>query len=565
MSTATVKRLLVRGLPMVLFYLLIAGWRAWPLPAYMASSLPCTSLVVCRYDTIYTTWVLAYETHVLTTAPAHLYQANIYHPAASALLYGPTSLGALPFFAPPFLMTGNPALALNVMYLLCVVFTALGVHLVVRHWTGWEAAGFAAGLGFFANPWTWWAAPMWPQYGVLVYLPWVVLLAAEHLTLARGAVLLVLLVLQSLAEPVYVAPAVFAPLAVLVLYRVLRGRARAALSLLAVLGLAVLVLLPLYVGYARIRGENPSLGRQSLWRDVWMLMFPATLSWNGLAGTGSSDAPWPVLLVPLIGAACMCFAAIPENTYRGWRHAAFWTGVGLGISTRRLVLFDGVGINLNYLARLGGVLPVLGAIREPVRLGIVTAVSVPMLIGLATATLASAAQRAVGPGMQRVSRVVVLAGVAAALYAWCPRPGTFPLQALPTLSPTMLDAIRLGRGPLLEIPVQHPERLDNIVAATFNARAMFRSIFHWRPLVNGYSSYFPAGFPERMAWAALLPEPSAIQMLRNTTGLATILVNLDDLDGSQRTDWDGAVTNGCPGLRLVLAEPHNLLFDVTAP
>ena len=104
------KPVFARGLPLLLVYVVIAGWLAWPLPAYMTTSLPCTTFV-CTYDTIYTAWVLAYETHALTTAPAQLYEANIYHPEHSALLYGPTSLGALPFFAPTFLATGNPALS----------------------------------------------------------------------------------------------------------------------------------------------------------------------------------------------------------------------------------------------------------------------------------------------------------------------------------------------------------------------------------------------------------------------------------------------------------------------
>ena len=103
------------------------------------------------------------------------------------------------------------------------------------------------------------------------------------------------------------------------------------------------------------------------------------------------------------------------------------------------------------------------------------------------------------------------------------------------------------------------------MTCSLHARAMFRSIFHWRPLVNGYSSYFPAGFGDRMVAAALLPNAYAIEMLRNTTGLSTILVNLDDLNTSQRTVWNTAAANGGPGLRLVLAEPHHLLFEVSKP
>src|SRR5881397_77853 len=56
---------------------------------------------------------------------------------------------------------------------------------------------------------------------------------------------------------------------------------------------------------------------------------------------------------------------------------------------------------------------------------------------------------------------------------------------------------------------------------------MYRSTFHWRPLLNGYSSYYPAGFGERMTIADHLPDADALTTLRRETGLDAILVHLD--------------------------------------
>ena len=131
-------------------YLVLVLWLAWPLPAHLGSHLPHTTFSA-DFDTLYTTWALGWETHAITTDPARILDANIYHPTPTALLYGPTAFGALPFFAPTFLATGNAVLAINLTLLVALGLTALGAHLVVTRWTGSEPAGFVAGAVFLTN------------------------------------------------------------------------------------------------------------------------------------------------------------------------------------------------------------------------------------------------------------------------------------------------------------------------------------------------------------------------------------------------------------------------------
>ena len=89
---------------------------------------------------------------------------------------------------------------------------------------------------------------------------------------------------------------------------------------------------------------------------------------------------------------------------------------------------------------------------------------------------------------------------------------------------------------------------------------MYRSIRHWRPLLNGYSSYYPAGFPERMELAYRLPDADALAALRRETGLRTIIVHLNDLQPTERARW---LTQPPPaGLQLVVSSWPDLLFAV---
>jgi len=112
----------------------------------------------------------------------------------------------------------------------------------------------------------------------------------------------------------------------------------------------------------------------------------------------------------------------------------------------------------------------------------------------------------------------------------------YPL--VPAIGPNdpLVVALRNGQGPVLELPVS-----TGIPTITRHARAMYAALWHWRPLLNGYASYWPAEFATRMAIAQRLPDPKALRLLRRTTGLATIVVHLDALDALPRASWNAAL------------------------
>jgi hypothetical protein len=141
---------------------------------------------------------------------------------------------------------------------------------------------------------------------------------------------------------------------------------------------------------------------------------------------------------------------------------------------------------------------------------------------------------------------------------------------------------------VLELPVGQVRGPDSPNDAPLQARAMFRSIFHHRPILNGYGGYWPEGFPERMALARRLPDPGALGALRAATGLEMILVHprlygaverqlcrmlerrgltaercQEDFGVAQRAAWRALATGDRPDLRLVATEGDDLLFAVT--
>ncbi|HZF03652.1 MAG TPA: hypothetical protein VE932_04895, partial [Patescibacteria group bacterium] len=239
---------ILRASWLLAFYLAGVAWLTWPLAGSLSSALPCPTWIF-MHDIYYSTWVLAHESHALLTAPWRIADANIFHPTPSALFYGPAGLGALPLFAPVFLATGNPTLAINVTFLVGLALTGAAMHVVVRRWTGSDLAGVVGAATLLANQWVIWAfVPTAPHWAALELLPLIAFVAAAPFPSMRAALrLLPLLVLQCLTDLVYVAPAVLGPLGVLAAIRILRRDTRAAaVRLAAVLALTLAALLPVY-------------------------------------------------------------------------------------------------------------------------------------------------------------------------------------------------------------------------------------------------------------------------------------------------------------------------------
>ena len=251
----------------LLLYVGAVVWLTWPLAARLTTQLPYVH-AASNFDLFQTAFVLAHESRALTEAPSTFADAPIYHPTTGTLFYADAAFGSLPFFLPPFLLSGNPTLALNVAFLLPAALTALALHLVTRSWTGSHLAGVVAGWTFLTTRWTFWAfAPTAPQYLALLWFPFVILLAARPPSRRRDLGLAALIALQSLSSLVYISAAVLGPLGVLAMARLLRPSTRRdGLRLLGAMALAVVLLAPAVAGYVTVRIANPDLAEQTYWR-----------------------------------------------------------------------------------------------------------------------------------------------------------------------------------------------------------------------------------------------------------------------------------------------------------
>src|SRR5262249_15518087 len=256
-----------RVLSVLPFYVGIVAIRWWPLPVHLDEQLPYIPPLL-ESDRLYSMWTLAWSSHTLSTHPTHLADANIYFPVPDALFYGPTGVGALPLFAPVYLLSGSAVGAINITFLASIALTAWTLHLLVHRWTGSHLAGAVAACSLFANGWlTCVFVPTAPHLAVLQYWPLIIgAAAAPAASLGAPFTLWALVLVQCLTDVVYVAPALLAPLALLGVVRLARRATRGAgMSLLLVVLLAAASLLPIYRAHWRVAAANPRLSQQAFW------------------------------------------------------------------------------------------------------------------------------------------------------------------------------------------------------------------------------------------------------------------------------------------------------------
>lgn len=521
-------------------YLAVVIWLTWPLAAHPGTHRPDVH-VICRFDVVYTEWVLAWETHALTTAPLQLADANIYHPARHTLFYGPTALGMLPYFAPTYLATGNPTLALNLGFLACLALTAWSLHVVIGRWTGSVGAALVAGWCVLTNRYVVWSMPLAPHFAAVQYLAPIVLLAAAPGRGRAAHVLLTsLVVLQCLTDPIYVAPGVVGTLGLLALARCARPVTRSdGMRLLGGLAVAVALLAPVYLGYVQVQAWEPDLRAQTMWGG-WTPKVPG-LRWDLVRATAA--VPPVVVCLLVVGTICLALRmrkGPAEFPPRAWLHAALWSVTGICLS----------------------LMPTWGVLRTS-RMGVSTTIGMALLAGLAFAEcrdrLPARGRRGLTSALAAMVIVTMYLGYrdGSPWEAADPLPAAFPVaQVSPPPSARLVHALAAYPGPVLELPIGPFE-----FSSQFQTRAMYRSTFHWHPLVNGYSSYWPAGFAERMELVRRLPDSGAVDVLRRRTHLVAIILRWSGMMAIEQARWLALVAaQDNDRLQLVYSDADDKVF-----
>jgi hypothetical protein len=212
------------------------------------------------------------------------------------------------------------------------------------------------------------------------------------------------------------------------------------------------------------------------------------------------ESGWPEAMVGL-GTLALAFVGLWRGggARLGGRRL---TGAYLGVALVMALLSLGPRMQLRPAADgglpglhllLAGVVPGFEALRVPVR---ATAVAVLMLAVLAGFGVDALLARV----RWRAAALWVLGGVLV-FEIWHPMLHVVPVRWVSAAPPAWQSWIEQqpGREPIVQLPLGSPAG---------DARAMVLSTRHWRPLVNGYSGFLPAGYYLRRVLASFPDERS---------------------------------------------------------
>jgi hypothetical protein len=471
----------------------LAALVTWPQAWHLGSA------VFGHHDTYFSIWRLAWVAHVIGHRPLQLFAANIFYPSSSALTYSDAML-VQGLIASPLLWAGaSPVLVYNLVLLLGFVSAGCAMFVLARHVTGRVGPALVAMAALTMAPyrlehimhlelqWIAWVPLCW----------WALHKALENRSVPHAYLAGLFIALQVMSCIYYgvflvLLLCVFTPF--LFVGRI--GVRHRAGSLVIAGVVAVAIVLPYAIPYLETgRDLGPRDMRDVVQYSAHPINYLASSSlnrwwgWTSERFGGSETRLFPgatVTVLAMIGLLHVrrrwvaCYAAVAI--------AAFVCSLGVNAAPYRF-LFDHLSI--------------LHGLRSTARFGIFVCCALGVLASFGADLLS---RQLPTRGLRALACAVLVGVVAFEGLARMP-PLTDANVASESTVYRMLNA--LEPGVVLELPVPQLSRLPG-----WDAYYELWSIHHWRPLVNGYSGYYPPDYVRTLVAMERFPDDASIAALR---------------------------------------------------
>lgn len=500
-------------------------------------------------DPLLNTWIIAWVQHALVHDPLSLFDANIFYPREDALLYSEALLLPSVLLLPIRLAGATTILVYNLFLLLGYTLSGCGGYWLGRWISGSRAGGWALGIGFAFNSYTFSVIPK-GQLLQLIWLALALLYAGRTVRRpdSRNGLMLALMLSAAFYTTVYYGLFAYLSVALVAIAGVIlvgpnRRRIRS-LGFFAASGLlSALLSLPLALAYFDL---SRRLGLVRTLEDAWpfsasiemWLTAPRFTFWSWLDPGGELprigfypvESLRPGLILLAIGIVGLLWGSRTGPGRRKWLRlgllmgALFFFILSLGPELQVNSLSPANDWPLPY-SWLHSALPGFSALRAPARFA---ALVYLCLAGLAALTLSR---------MKRPWNGVL---VAVLFLESLSLPAVTPVEPPePTAHHFALAA--LPPAPLLELPVDYPF-LWNVEDAHGWLAAQYLSMDHWHPTPAGYSGFVPPRHPEMLRLLNRFPERSSINLIR-ALGVGRLLLKTERFEATRLTDIDRLVDN----------------------
>ena len=521
-------------------FLTLTGALTYPL-AFRLSSLSR----VDNADGQFALWNVAWVARTLVVDPLRVFDANIFYPHRGTLAYSEANLGAGLLAVPAYWLTGNPYTALNLVLLLSFVLGGLGAYYLIRYLSHDRRAAFIAAVGFAFCPYLFGHIPH-IQLLMTAGLPFTLLAfhrLVDNPSVGRGVVLGLTMAAQTAWCAYYGIFAaliiVFAVCFVAVARRCFSdGRYWSAVATAAIT--AAIAVAPLawpYVVHQRATGFNRTLDAAREYSANWQMYLTSNAfahSWMmRLVGR------WGELLFP--GFIPLVFGGV--GSLAGFTRAGRSREISLMYTLiAALAFWISLGPRAGLYTVLYEVAPGFTYMRAPSRFGVIVALALSVLAGLAIAGL-----------LARVKRPTAVAALLAVLAV---AEAAVPLRFTPAppVAPAYQLLATLPRGALLELPIySHQFRF-------LRARYMMNATHHWMPIVVAYSDHIPREFMESIPLLSDFPSLKAFKRLE-PDGVRYVMFHLDQY-GHRRPALEARLEECSPYLRRLHADDRMLLYEI---
>lgn len=484
---------MARFVRILILFTLLTAVMTWPQAARLGDSAQE------HQDVYFNMWRFAWVAHALSTAPSRFFEGNIFYPERRTLTFS-DAMPVEAVLAAPMLWAGvPPVLVHNVMLLAGIVLSAAGIFVLARSLTGSSAAGVAAGIVFGFAPYRF-EHYMHMELQWTVWVPWAFWAAHRAIETGKaryGAAAGTFVALQFLSSIYYgvFLATLLGLTGLLLLLGFRRERVKKGLVALAIGGaLSIALAAPYATIYLATREHVGERSQDEIVRfSAHATNYTIATTGNYLYGARSEPAGRPERrlfpgILPVLLAVVGLLLVRPSNE-------------AIALLVTLVAAFEmSLGMRGYSYAFLYDHVPVFTALRAPARLG----VFVLFFLGLLAAYGYAALERSMGRWGKRA-----LAGTVCAvlmLEYW-----VAPLRLVPypnAAPPLYAWLAQQPQGVVAELPIPPHDALPGA-----EARFAYMSTFHWMPLVNGYSGYYPPSYLHTLDRLSTFPDDSSIAAL----------------------------------------------------
>jgi hypothetical protein len=460
-----------------------------------------TTGVPYHSDPYFSMWRLGWIAHAIRTAPANLFDANIFHPERLTLAYSDAMLLPGIVLAPLFWAGANPVAIYNLALFTAFTLSGLAMFALARLLTGNVGASLVAGVIYAFAPYrfTHYAHLELQLVFWIPLLLWTVHRRLPHARMRDGALLGSILALQ-LLSCIYagIFAAMFCLVFVPCLWAVTERRPwRTYIGpMVAAATTTVVLTLPYAYAYTTARGIVGTRSIDEMRRySASLSNFLSAPHMNRLhGGTAITD---PMLademnLFPGLVAVLLALAGIFGSRARS--RYPYVAGLIFAI----LMTAGANGVLFGWLFEQ---LPLFRALRSPARFEILVILCLAMLSAYGVTALVGT----IGSSGRKIAVTGAIVGLLAIEYASSPTLAHAPLA-------TKVDAYLAQKPP--SVVVELPLESNKGMFGSLDWRYMYQGLTHFQKMLNGYSGYAPPSFYRMREAMQRFPDDRSIALLR---------------------------------------------------